>query len=332
MTATLVSRQPNSLSLTAPHRVLVVEDHEPFRRVICELLKQREDLLIVGEAADGLDAICQAEALRPDVVMLDIGLPMLSGIEVAGQIRSRVPDAKLMFVSNESSLEVVDQAFSRGAHGYVYKPRALRDVLPVLDTIIRGGQFVSGGLERVAQGDSLASHRHHVVFCSSDAVLVGAFSRFIAVELREGNAVVAVVTGAHEQSLQSSLEASRVDVALAIREQRYLPVNVNELLAKAMVNGCPDPLRYLDAAGDLLADVTRRATDRHARLAACGEGTSMFWTHGHVDAAIQLERLWDEIAKSRQMDILCAFPLTARDESVRAVRSLCAEHTAVEIS
>jgi DNA-binding NarL/FixJ family response regulator len=318
--------------LTSLQRVLVVEDHKPFRRVICELLQQRGDLLIVGEAADGLDAIRQAEALRPDVVMLDIGLPTLSGLEVAGRIRASVPDAKLMFVTSESSLDVVEQAISRGAHGYVYKPRALRDVLPVLEAIIRGGQFVSGGLERIAQGDSLASHRHHVVFCSSDAVLVGAFSRFIAGELREGNAVVAVVTGAHEQSLQSSLEASRVDVALAIREQRYLPVNVSELLAKAMVNGCPDPSRYLDAAGDLLADVTRRATDRHARVAACGEGTSMFWTHGHVDAAIQLEHLWDEIAKSRQMDILCAFPLTARDESVPAVRRLCAEHTAVEIS
>ena len=58
----------------------------------------------------------------------------------------------------------------------------------------------------------------------------------------------------------------------------------------------------------------------------------IFWTHGHVEAAIQLEHLWDEIAMSRQMDILCAYPLAARDESVPAVRRLCAEHTAVEIS
>ena len=318
--------------MTSRLRVLVVEDHERFRRVICELLQQRADLLIVGEAADGLEAICQAEALRPDVVMLDIGLPMLSGLEVAGRIRAKVPDAKLMFVTNESSLEVVEQAFRRGAHGYVYKPRVQRDVLPVLDAIIRGGRFVSGGLERIAQGDSLASHRHDVVFCSSDAVLIGAFSRFIAGELREGSAVVAVVTAAHERRLQSSLEASHVDVAMAIRQQRYFPVNVSELLAKATVNGCLDPLRYLDAAGDLLTDVTRRATDQHARVATCGEGTSICWTHGHVEAAIQLEHLWDEIAMSRQMDILCAYPLAVRDESVPAVRRLCAEHTAVEIS
>ena len=313
------------------HRVLVVEDHEPFRRVICAVLQQRADLLIVGEAADGVDAICQAEALRPDVVMLDVGLPRLNGVEVAERIRTTVPDAKLVFVTNESSLDVVEQAFRRGAHGYVYKPRVLRDVLPVLEAIIRGGRFVSGGLERIAQGDSLASHRHDVVFCSSDTVLIGAFSRFIAGELRDGNAVVACVTAAHERSLQSSLEASDVDVALAIRQQRYLPVNVCGLLAKATVNGRLDPLRYLDAAEDLLTDLTRRATDQHARVAACGEGTSLLWTDGDIEAAIQLEHLWDEIAASRQMDILCAYP-AVRDESVGAVRRLCAEHTVVEIS
>ena len=317
--------------MTSLHRVLVVEDHAPFRRVICKLLRQRADLQIVGEAVDGWDAVCQAEALRPDVVLLDIGLPRLSGIDAARKIRAAVPDAKLMFVTIESSLEIVEQAFNGGAHGYVYKPRALRDVLPVLDAILRGAQFVSGGLERVAQGDGLASHRHDVVFYSSDAVLVGAFHRFIDGELRKGNAVIAAVTAAHEQCIRSSLEAARVDVALAIQEQRYIPLNVSDLFVMATVNGCPDPVRYLDAAGDLLADVTRRATDRHAKVAVCGEGTSLFWTHGHIDAAIYLEHLWDEIATRRPMDILCAFPRSARDGRVHAVRRLCAEHTAVEI-
>ncbi len=318
--------------MTSLKRVLVVEDHEPFRRVICELLQQRADLLIVGEAADGLDAICQAEALRPDVVMLDIGLPTLSGIEVARRIRAKVPDAKLMFVTNECSLEVVEQAFSRGAHGYVYKPRAERDVLPVLEAIIRGGRFVSGGLERIARGDGLASHRHDVLFYSSDAVFVGACSRFITGVLDAGNAVIVLVTEAHDRSLQRTLQASQVDLALAIRQKRYVSVNITELLAKVMVNGCPDPTRFLNAAGDVVTEAARRATGQHATVAAVGECSPTVWSHGHVEGAIQLEHLWDEIAMSRQMDILCAYPLAVRDESVPAVRRLCAEHTAVEIS
>ena len=209
--------------MTSLHRVLVVEDHAAFRRVICELLRERADVQIVGEAADGLDAVRQAEALRPDVVMLDVGLPGISGIEAARRIRALVPDAKLMFVTIESSLEVVAQAFSTGAHGYVYKPRALRDLLPVLDAIIRGAQFVSGGLARIAQGDSLASHRHHVVFYSSGEVLVRAFTRFIGDALDEGKAVIVLLNEAHDESVRRSLRASHVDLALCDPREAVRP-------------------------------------------------------------------------------------------------------------
>jgi len=98
-----------------------------------------------------------------------------------------------------------------------------------------------------------------------------------------------------------------------------------------MVNGCPDPTRFVNAAEELLTEVARRA-GQHAEIAACGECSPTVWADGKVEAAIQLEQLWDDVAKSRKMDILCAYPLAARDESVPAVRRLCAEHTAVEIS
>jgi DNA-binding NarL/FixJ family response regulator len=312
--------------------VLVVEDHRPFRRILCQLLRERPDVLIVGEAGDGMEGIRQAEALRPDVVVLDIGLPTVNGIEAAGRIRSLVPDARLMFVTIESSLDIVDQAFSSGAHGYVYKPRAQRDALPVLDAIIRGGRFVSGGLERIAQGDTLASHRHDVVFYSSDEVLISAYARVIAGALDEEKAVIVLVTDAHSEGLERYLRAAHVDLALAIRQKRYVSVSISELLAKVMVNGRPDPIRFADAAENLLDDVAREAANQHAGIAACGECAPTLWAQGNLEAAIQLEHLWDALVKSRQMDTLCAYPMTARDEDLRAVRCLCAEHTAVEIS
>src|SRR5262249_22179818 len=268
------------------------------RRVLCELLGERADVLIVGDVADGVEAVRQAEALQPDVVMLDIALPKLSGVDAAVRIRANVPDAKLMFVTNESSLDVVEQAFKTGAHGYVYKPRMRRDLFPVFDAIIRGGRFVSGGLERVARGDSLASHRHELLFCSKDTVLVDAFSCFIAGVLSEGNSVVAVVTEAHASSLTRRLQASP-DLASAIGERRYIPVNIDELLAKVMVNGWPDVTRFMDTVGEALIDAARRATGRHPRVAAVGEGSPAVWVHAYMEAAIQIEHVWDEMAKSR---------------------------------
>jgi CheY-like chemotaxis protein len=263
-----------------------------------------------------VEAVRQAEALRPHVVMLDIALPIMSGVDAAVRIRANVPDAKLMFVTNESSLDVVEHAFKSGAHGYVYKPRMRRDVLPVFDAIIRGGGFVSGGLERVARGDSLASHKHDLLFCSSDAVLVDAFSRFIAGVLSEGNVVIALVTEAHNISLTRRVQAS-ADLASAIGERRYVLVNINALLAKVMINGWPDRTRFMDTIGELAIGAARRATGRNPRVAAVGECSSTVWVHGYLEAAIQLERSWDEMAKSRQMDVLCAYSLTAREENVQ---------------
>ena len=123
-------------SLTRLHRVLVVEDHAAFRRIVCELLQESAAVQIVGEAADGLDAVRKAEALQPDVVVLDINLPTMSGLEVASHIRAVVPSAKVVFITVELSLEVMDEAFRRGAHGYVYKPRAQRDHQHDLEVVL----------------------------------------------------------------------------------------------------------------------------------------------------------------------------------------------------
>jgi DNA-binding NarL/FixJ family response regulator len=124
-------------------RVLVVEDFEPFRRFICSKLGERPELQVIGEASDGLEAIHKAEELRPDLVLLDIGLPKLNGIEVGEQLRKLAPASKIIFVTQESSADVVQAALSLGAWGYVVKTRAGSDLLAAVEAVISEKRFVS---------------------------------------------------------------------------------------------------------------------------------------------------------------------------------------------
>jgi DNA-binding NarL/FixJ family response regulator len=125
-------------------RILVVEDFEPFRQFIRSTLEKRRDLQIVCEVSDGLEAVQKAVELKPDLILLDIGLPTLNGIEAARQIRKLVPESNIIFLSQESSAEIVQEAFSLGAWGYVVKTRAGRDLLTAVEAVISGKQFVSG--------------------------------------------------------------------------------------------------------------------------------------------------------------------------------------------
>jgi DNA-binding NarL/FixJ family response regulator len=131
------------LSLSQPSvlRVLIVDDFAPFRRFLSTKLGERRDLQLIGEASDGLEAVQKAVDLKPDLILLDIGLPTLSGIEAARQIHKLVPESKIIFVSQESSAEVVEEALSRGAWGYVVKAKAGRQLLAAVDAVILGQRF-----------------------------------------------------------------------------------------------------------------------------------------------------------------------------------------------
>ena len=96
-------------------------------------------------------------------------------------------------------------------------------------------------------------------------------------------------------------------------------MKIHELLSKVMVDGTPDPARFKHAAGEAVAEAARRAGGHHRRVVGSGEGAPVLWANGEVDAAIQLEHLWDDVARSQPMDLQCAYPMTARDESAHSV-------------
>jgi DNA-binding NarL/FixJ family response regulator len=140
--STLTFEQKESLRCSSV-RILIVQDYPPFRQFICSTLDGRLDLQVVGEVSDGLDAVQKAVELKPNLILLDIGLPRMSGIEAARQIRKLVPESKIVFLSQESSADVVEEAISMGAWGYVVKAKAASQLLAAVDAVISGKQFFS---------------------------------------------------------------------------------------------------------------------------------------------------------------------------------------------
>jgi DNA-binding NarL/FixJ family response regulator len=128
---------------TALVSVLLVDDFEPCRNMVALILKEESGYEIVGQAADGLEAVQKAEEFKPDLVVLDIGLPEINGIEVARRIRRCSPDSTILFLSGNSDPEVAREALRTGARGYLHKFDLVLELAAAAKTVLSGKQFVS---------------------------------------------------------------------------------------------------------------------------------------------------------------------------------------------
>jgi DNA-binding NarL/FixJ family response regulator len=313
-------------------RILVAEDHEPFRRFICSILGQQPGLQVVGEVSDGLEAVAQAAALHPDLIVLDIGLPTLNGIAAARQIRTLSPESKLLFLSIESDPALVRETLNLGALGYVHKSRAHRELLRAIKAVLRGQHFVSANLDdgtlRAATRRG-SFPRHEVQFYSADAILEQSFTRFITPALKAGHAAIVVATGSHRDGILRGLKADGVDVEAAIQQGVYVSLDAAETLSAFMVDDWPDPVRFFSAFGTVIERVSRAAASERSRVAVCGEGVTLLWAAGKTGAAIRAEQLCNDLARKYDVDILCAYPHRFHiHEDEDAFGSVCREHSA----
>ena len=339
---------------TSSIRVLVVDDSEPFRRLVCSTLQNKLELRTIVEASDGVEAIELAQALQPDLILLDIGLPKLNGIEAARRIRELAPRSKILFISQESSVDIVQAAFSIGALGYVVKMDAGRELPIAVKAVLRGERFVGirfaghgftgasdAPTHRSARGNKVVvplqrqnieiARRHDAGFYSDDASLLDGFTKFIGAALKAGNAVIVVATESHRDGLLPRLQAHGLDIGAAIEQGRYISLDAADTLSTFMVEGLPDPTRFLRVASDLVVTAAKAAKGDHPRVAVCGECAPILWAQGKADAAIRLEHLWDEVAKSYDVDILCGYPLGSFQGGMGShiFDKLCAAHSAV---
>jgi len=299
-------------------KILVVDDFEPFRRLIVSTLQERAEFRIT-EASDGLQAVEKAEEQQPDLILLDIALPILNGMMVARRVRKLAPTAKILFLSQEDSPTVVQEALGLGALGYVHKPSTHSDLLPAIEAVLQGKRFVSSGLEPEEGSDAPVPHRHEILFCSDEAAILQGLTRFIADALNEGNAAIVLVSESHRDSLLQRLYLQELDIDAAIQRGTYLSLDADKP---------PDPVRVLEAVEDL-REAASKAGKEHPRVAVCGERAGRLWSEGRTDEAMRLEQLCNELVRSQDIDILCVYPLPHGQQDEHALKSIRAEHSAV---
>jgi hypothetical protein len=127
------------------------------------------------------------------------------------------------------------------------------------------------------------------------------------------------------------LQAHGLDIRAAINEGRFIASDAAETLSTFMVNEMPDPARFLKVVSDLMMAANKATKGEHRRVMACGECAPLLWSEGKADAALRLEKLWDDIARTRDIDILCGYPAGSfrYEENSDVFRSICQKHSAV---
>lgn len=131
-------------------RLLVVDDFRLWRECLRVHLEGHPDLQIAGFASDGLEALQKVEELQPDLVLLDIRLPKLSGIETARQIQKLNPNCKVIFLTAHLNPEIVRAALEAGASGYVHKEDASDELLASLESVLAGKRYLSRSIVDMA--------------------------------------------------------------------------------------------------------------------------------------------------------------------------------------
>lgn len=336
-------------------RVLIVDDYEPWRRFLRLALIAHDRFEVIGEASDGFEALEKARQLQPDLVLLDIGLPKLNGIETARRLPPVSPTSKILFVSGNRSWSLAEEGLRAGAGGYVVKSSAASELLAAIGVVMEGKLFLSSSLaspslsdceepalagllswKRILaapQPESVIARRHEAGFYSDHRGLLDALTQFIGSTLKVGNSVIVVATESHRNHLLAGLQKYGLNVVAAVEQGKYTALDAGAALASVMVAGKLDAMRALAMFEDLIAKA-EAARGGPGRVAIFGEGVQLLWAEAKAEAAIEMEHVANQLAQRHaDVDILCGYSLTSFQDGVgrHMAEKVCAAHSAVHM-
>jgi DNA-binding NarL/FixJ family response regulator len=136
-----------------PARILVADDHDCVRQGLRSIIQQRAEWELIAEAVDGNDAVAKARKLKPDIIILDISMPVLNGLEATKQILDLVPKAKVLIFTMLDSEQAIEKAVKAGARGYVLKADAGRDVVRAVESLTNGQTFFTQKATKIILGE-----------------------------------------------------------------------------------------------------------------------------------------------------------------------------------
>ncbi|HVA89933.1 MAG TPA: ATP-binding protein [Chloroflexota bacterium] len=183
----------------------------------------------------------------------------------------------------------------------------------------------------LANGNDRATHAHSVQFYDDDSFLLNELSLFMGGALTMGDVGVVIATRAHREALAQRLRARNLDIGLAVKQGRYIVLDAAETLSKLMREGWPDAARFADLMGGLMARATTAAPGERPRIAVFGEMVALLWVEGKSEAAIRLEQLWNNLARTHSFSLHCAYPMSLfrRTDAAESLGAICTAHSHV---
>ncbi len=186
-------------------RVLLADDHDILRDGLRALIELSGDIVVVGEACTGREAVAEAERLRPDIILMDISMPELDGVEACLRIRQHMPEVRVLFLTMHEAEEYFFRALRAGAAGYVIKRTAAADLIAAVRAIARGEAFLSPGMTRALVADytqrvAPTGSARHVAITVDDA--------YETLTSREREVLQLVAEGATNQEIADRLQLS----------------------------------------------------------------------------------------------------------------------------